>query len=63
MCKADFNNDNIVDGTDVEIFSIAMGKKNCTLSPPLCNSDIEGDDNDIDGADLAVLASEYGRNN
>jgi hypothetical protein len=61
ICKADFNDDKIVDKTDLETFSIAMGKADCTLLPDLCDCDIEGDDNDIDGADLAVLAAEFGR--
>ena len=38
-----------------------MGEPDCTVSATLCTYDIEGDDNDIDGADLSVLAAEFGR--
>jgi len=38
-----------------------MGEAGCTWSPTLCDCEIDGDDNDIDGADLAVLVSEFGR--
>jgi hypothetical protein len=61
MCRADFNNDKIVDEMDLKIFSFAIGETDCTWWPDLCICDTDGDDNDIDGADLAVLASEFGR--
>jgi parallel beta-helix repeat protein len=60
-CKADFNNDGKVDGIDLETFSFALGEANCTLFPSLCDCDIEGDDDDIDGADLKVLTAEFDR--
>jgi hypothetical protein len=62
-CKADFNDDGKVDDSDIEIFSIAMGATDCTWWPDLCVCDTEGNDNDIDGADLAELAVEFGRTN
>ena len=62
-CKSDFNDDGKVDNDDLELFSIAMGESDCTSRPALCDYDIEGDDSDIDGADLSVLASEFGWDN
>jgi len=38
-----------------------MGEAGCTWSPTLCDCEIDGDDNDIDGADLAVLTAEFDR--
>ena len=61
VCKADFNVDGIVNETDLSIFSIAMGDTNCSLWPTHCDCDIEGDDNDIDGLDLSILADDFGR--
>ncbi len=60
-CKADFTGDKIVDESDIEIFSTAMGETDCTWSPALCDCDIEGNDNDIDGADLQFLSAELGK--
>jgi hypothetical protein len=61
VCKADFNVDKIVNETDLYLFSIAMGDANCSWWPTHCDCDSEGDDNDIDGADLSILADEFGR--
>jgi hypothetical protein len=56
-CKADFNDDGDVDGSDLSVFATDFGRTNCS-------DDCEGDfdnDNDVDGSDLAVFAADFGR--
>ena len=60
LCKADFNDDGNVNESDLDLFSLAVGTPDCTLSPALCDCDTDSD-NDVDAADLAVLSAEFGR--
>lgn len=56
----DVNDDGIMNDSDLNLFSYAFGEIDCTLFPAICQCDTD-DDNDIDGADIAVLVSDFGR--
>jgi hypothetical protein len=56
-CMGDFNGDNDVDGSDLEVFAEDFGRTNCSGD---CEGDFDGD-NDVDGSDLAVFDADFGR--
>ena len=60
ICRADFDDNKIVEVIDISIFLVAMGEIDCTWWPVLCVCDTDNDD-DVDGADLSVLVAEFGR--
>ena len=60
-CKTDFNDDGKVDDIDLNIFLLTIGKVDWTLLPAFCICDTDGNDHDIDGEYLDVLATEFGR--
>jgi hypothetical protein len=61
ICKADFNNDKIVDDLDLDLSVSNFGIDNCMLWPESCDGDIDND-TDIDSYDLSAVITEYGRN-
>ena len=58
-CKADFDHDGDVDGSDLAIFAADFGRTNCHSGDP-CEGNFD-EDNDVDGSDLAVFAADFGR--
>ena len=58
-CEGDFNNDKIVDDSDLAVFTEDFGRTDCG-SEPDCEGDFNSD-NDVDGSDLAAFAAEFWR--
>jgi hypothetical protein len=58
-CRADFDNDGDVDGSDLAVFAADFGRTDCVLPPP-CEGDFNKD-GDVDGSDLALFAADFGR--
>ena len=58
-CEGDFDNDTVVDGSDLAIFAADFGRTDCDTGGD-CPGDFD-EDGDVDGSDLAVFAADFGR--
>ena len=59
VCKADFDGDKDVDGSDLAVFAADFERTDCNQEDP-CEGDFDCD-NGVDCLDLAVFAADFGR--